>query len=108
MTSLTDRAKELACEAEAAKTQCRKCRGKGSISVRHGTVYITDDDAERELAWHDERCPDCGPSIEIAMLQFGAEVAEAQVTDISSRGYSGTLRDYAYDLREAAGSRPRK
>ena len=38
---------------------CRRCRDRGVISVRHGTIYETDSDDEIALAYHDEPCPDC-------------------------------------------------
>lgn len=37
---------------------CRRCRDRGVISVRHGIIYETDDDEEIARAYHDESCPD--------------------------------------------------
>lgn len=38
---------------------CPRCRGRGVISVKHGTTFCTDSADERSLAYHEEDCPDC-------------------------------------------------
>lgn len=58
---LTDeQLKEIEGRCKAATPFCDRCRDKGTISVKHGMTYITDDDEERALAWHEEDCPKCG------------------------------------------------
>lgn len=40
--------------------KCGRCAGRGTISVRSGTPYETDDAEELAAYWHSERCPQCG------------------------------------------------
>jgi hypothetical protein len=48
------------CEAYAKDGKyCPRCHDTGTIRVKHGTTYITDDADEIELAYHEEVCPCC-------------------------------------------------
>jgi len=38
---------------------CKRCRGTGTISVKHGTTYITDDADEIANAYRNESCTQC-------------------------------------------------
>lgn len=60
----------------AVEPYCKSCRGKRTISVKHGMTYITDDADEHALAYHDEPCPECSfkdllarPDVQALMVQ---------------------------------------
>ena len=44
-------------------TACPRCHGTGIVSVQHGRVFATDSEEEMMLAFHEESCPACMPSL---------------------------------------------
>ena len=44
-------------------TVCPRCHGTGIVSVQHGSIFMTDSEEEKMLAFHEEECPVCMPNL---------------------------------------------
>lgn len=55
----SENVRKLVQAARATHGGCKRCKGTGTVPVKHGTTYITDSDDEIALAYHDEPCPTC-------------------------------------------------
>ncbi len=54
---------------------CSRCHGTGIISVQHGPIFAIDSEEEMMLAYHEEACPVCRPSL---AREGGATLSEGE------------------------------